>query len=164
MADLPLRYVDSDVFLGWLKKEADKVDECQTVIKGAEEGKVRLVTSSVTLIEVIKLDRVLEIPETDQEKVTAFFQHDWIIVRQLDLRIAKYARELIWKHGFRWKDAAHVATAVIERIPRMDTFDGELIKQSGQIGDPPLIIGRPDLPREATFDDALAEMDGDDTG
>ena len=91
-----------------------------------------------------------------------FFLHEWIVVRLLDLRIAKFARELIWKYGFTPKDSVHVATAVVERIPRMDTFDGELIKRSGQIGEPPLTIGRPDLAYEATLDDALAEMDPDD--
>jgi hypothetical protein len=50
---------------------------------------------------------------------------------------------------------------VLERIPRMDTFDGELIRRSGEIGEPPLIIGRPDLPREQTFDD-IAPDAGDD--
>jgi len=159
VSNLPRRYVDSDVFLGWLKKESDKVDECRSVIKGAEEGKVQLVTSALTLVEVIKLERGKEIPAEAQQKVAEFFLHDWIIVRNLDMRIARYAREVIWKHGFAPKDAIHIATAVIERIPRLDTFDGELIKRSGEIGDPPLIIGRPDLPRETTFDDALAELD-----
>ena len=49
-----VRYVDSDVFLGWLQREPDNVDECRTVIRGAEEGKVRLVTPSSTLVEVIE--------------------------------------------------------------------------------------------------------------
>lgn len=61
----PLRYVDSDVFLGWLKNEPDKVDECRTVIKGAEAGNVKLVTSSITLTEVIKLEKGREIPADD---------------------------------------------------------------------------------------------------
>ena len=153
------RYVDSDVFLGWLKNESDKVDECRTVIRAAEEGRVQLVTSSITLTEVIKLEKGREIPETDQAKVDAFFKHEWIIVRLVDRKIAEYARQLVWKHGFDIKDSIHVATAVVERIPRMDTCDGELIKRSGQIGDPPLIIGRPDLPHEASFEDLLAEDD-----
>jgi predicted nucleic acid-binding protein len=159
---VPLRYVDSDVFLGWLKKEPDKVDECRTVIRGAEEGRVKLVTSSLTLVEVIKLERGREIPESAQQAVTDFFKHEWIIVRNLDFRVAAYARELIWKHNFMPKDSVHVATAVIERIPRLDTFDGELIRRSGEIGDPPLIIGRPDLPREVSFDDALADLEPDE--
>lgn len=160
MATLPpRRYVDSDVFLGWLKNEPDKVEECRTVIRGAEEGLIVLVTSSLTLTEVIKLGPGREILETDQQKVVDFFKHEWIIVRLLDRRIAEYARQLIWKHGFAPKDSIHVATAVIERIPRMDTCDAELIGKSGQIGEPPLIIGRPDLQHQSTFDDVTAEQD-----
>jgi hypothetical protein len=43
----------------------------------------------------------------------------------------------------------------------MDTCDGELIKRSGEIGDPPLIIGRPDLPHETSFEDMLADQNAD---
>jgi SAM-dependent methyltransferase len=43
----------------------------------------------------------------------------------------------------------------------MDTFEGNLIKRSGQIGDPPLTIGRPDLPREMTFADLTEQNEGE---
>jgi hypothetical protein len=46
----------------------------------------------------------------------------------------------------------------------MDTCDGELIKRSGEIGDPPLIIGRPDLPHETSFEDMLADQNADRLG
>ncbi len=154
----PNRYVDSDVFLGWLKKEPDKFEECRTVIKGAEGGRVKLVTSSITLVEVIKLGPGREIPESSQQMVVDFFKHEWIVVRQLDRRIAEQARLLIWKYGFAPKDSVHVATALIEGIDRMDTFDKELIKRSGEMGNPPLAIGRPNLPHVVSFDDALAEQ------
>lgn len=49
----PVRYWDSDAFLGWLKAEPDKIDECRGVIRAAENGDLRLVTSSLTLTEVI---------------------------------------------------------------------------------------------------------------
>ena len=133
------------------------------MIKGAEAGNVKLVTSSITVTEVIKLGKGREIPEDDQEKVVGFFRHEWIIVRMVDREVAEYARQLIWKYGFVVKDSIHVspATAVIERIPRMDTCDGELIKRSGEIGDPPLIIGRPATPHETSFEDMLADQNAD---
>ena len=48
------RYWDSNVFLGWLNDEKDKAPECEGVLDAAEEGKVEIVTSALTLTEVIK--------------------------------------------------------------------------------------------------------------
>ena len=90
--------------------------------------------------------------------IRGFFMHDWIVVRQLDRPTAEYARALIWQHNFDPKDAIHVATAVLARAPNLDTFDGDLIKRSGQIGDPPLVIARPNVPEQLTLDDV--DQDG----
>jgi predicted nucleic acid-binding protein len=152
----PLRYWDSDAFLGWLKTEPDKVDECRGVIRAAENGDLRLVTSSLTLTEVIKLKDKAPLLRDADVQIREFFKHEWIVVRQLDRLTAEYARELIWDHGFDPKDSIHVATAVMARVPYLDTFDGKLISQSGQIGDPPLIIGRPDVAEQLTLDDVEA--------
>ena len=48
-----------------------------------------------------------------------------------------------WKHNVAPKNAAHVATALLARVPDFDTFDGDLIRRRGEIGDPPLINARP---------------------
>lgn len=154
----PLRYWDSDAFLGWLKAEPDKVDECRGAIRAAEKGELRLVTSSLTLTEVIKLKGKAPLLRDADALIREFFKHDWIVVRQLDRLTAEYARELIWDHGFHPKDAVHVATAVLARVPYLDTFDGDLIKQTGQIGDPPLIIGRPAVEEQLSI---LDEPDQD---
>jgi len=159
----PLRYWDSCAFLGWLANEADKVDECRGVIRAAEDGNLRLVTSSLTLTEVIKLKSQTPLPPDKEPEIRAFFMHDWIVVRQLDRRTAEYARELIWQHTFDPKDAVHVATAVLARVPHFDTFDGDLIKRSGHIGDPPLVIARPYVPEQLGLDlsdQASSDEDG----
>jgi hypothetical protein len=51
-----------------------------------------------------------------------------------------------WNHKVKPKDAIHVATALDAGVGQFDTFDGDLIALSGQIGNPPLVIGRPNLP------------------
>lgn len=154
----PLRYWDSNAFLGWLAHEADKVDECRGVIRAAEAGQLRIVTSSLTLTEVIKLKSHAPLPPEKEPLIRDFFRHQYIVVRQLDRFTAEYARDLIWRHGFAPKDSIHVATAVMARVPHLDTFDGDLIAKSGQIGDPPLIIGRPDVPEQLTMDDVEPEV------
>jgi predicted nucleic acid-binding protein len=152
-----LRYWDSDAFLGWLKEEPDKIDDCRGVIRAAEKGGLRLVTSSLTLTEVIKLKGKPSLPKDKDEAIRVFFKHDWIIVRQLDRTTAEYARGLVWDYGLDPKDSIHVATAILSRVPCLDTFDGKLIKRTGQIGNPPLLIARPNLPEQLTLDDEIGD-------
>jgi predicted nucleic acid-binding protein len=153
----PVRYWDSCAFLGWLAEEPDKVDECRGVIRAAEHGDLRITTSALTLAEVIKLKSKTPLPQDKEATISAFFMHDYIIVRQLDRKTAERARELIWRHNFDSKDAVHVATALSARVPHLDTFDGPMIARSGQIGDPPLIIGRPAVPEQLTLDEAESD-------
>jgi hypothetical protein len=56
----------------------------------------------------------------------------------------------------------HVATAVLARVPHFDTFDGDLIKRSGQIGDPPILIARPNVPEQLGL--PLIEHEAGDDG
>lgn len=156
----PLRYWDACAFLGYLANEADKLDECRGVIRAAQEGNLRIVTSSLTLTEVIKLKSQTPLPQEKEPVIRDFFLHPWIVVQQLDRRTAEYARELIWQHNFDPKDAVHVATAVLARVPYFDTFDGDLIRRSGDIGDPPLIIARPSVDEQMQLIEPEAGDDG----
>jgi predicted nucleic acid-binding protein len=150
------RYWDSDAFLGWLAEETDKVNECRPVIRAAEEGKTLIVTSALTLAEVLLLRGGPPIAADKAELVERFFEHEYILVHDLDRRTAQRAQQLVWHHGIKPKDAIHVATAIDSGVDRMETFDGDLIKKSGTVGDPPLEIGRPNEP--GTLFDAAVEM------
>ena len=148
----PLRYWDACTFLGWLNEEVDKIDECRAVINMAKANETRIVTSSITLAEVVKLKGHAAITKDKEETIRAFFMHEWIVVEELDRFTAEYARQLVWAHGLDPKDCIHVATAVGARVPLLETFDAELLKRSGQIGDPPLLISRPELPPQGALD------------
>jgi hypothetical protein len=86
------------------------------------------------------------IPAESAEKVQRFFEHEYIVVNDLDRRLAEQAQKLVWHHSIRPKDAVHVASAIDAKVDRMETFDDGLIKQSGTVGAPPLEIGRPNEP------------------
>lgn len=154
----PLRYWDSVTFLGWLANEPDKLDACRGVIRAAERGELRIVTSALTLTEVIKLKSKTPLPQEKEPLIKGFFQQSYIVIREVDRQVAEYARELIWAHGFQAKDSIHVATAVLSRVPHLDTFDKQLIGQSGMIGDPPLIIGHPDIPEQLGLDELIGDL------
>lgn len=141
----PLHYWDSCTFLAVLKNEHDKIEECLTVLRAAQERKLLIVTSALTFIEVIKLEKGQpKLTREVENKIRDFFKHDWIVIRDVDRPTGELARELMWQHeALRPKDSVHVATAVRHQTNFLDTFDEDLIKLSGMIGNPPLIIQRP---------------------
>jgi predicted nucleic acid-binding protein len=152
------RYWDANAFLGWLSREPDKVALCRPVIDAARAGNVIIITSALTIAEVLWLKG------QRAKAIEDFFRHRWIVIRELDRFVAEEARELVWEKNVKPKDAIHVATALRQdvEIDQLDTFDGPLIKLSGTIGDPPLLIGEPSLPPKLPFDDSEddAESEG----
>lgn len=151
------RYWDAATFVAWLADEAGRVDKCRPVIKAAEAGQLTIVTSSLSLVEVIKLKSHAPFTPDKGNMIQQFFMHEYIVVRQLDRHLAEVARSLIWDHGFDPKDAVHVATALATRVDQLDTFDDDLCTKSKAIGNPPLLIGAPDLPEQLEME----ELDDD---
>lgn len=127
------------------------MDECRGVIVAAEEGRARIVTSSLTLVEVIKLKKHPPLARDREHMISEFFLHDYIVVRQLDRFLAEQARRLVWYEGIDPKDAVHVATALRAKVEQLDTFDKGLIKKAGTLGDPPLAIGHPNIAEQLSF-------------
>lgn len=70
---LELIYWDSDAFLGWFQEEAGKVDLCQGTIERSKTGEVVVVTSTLTLAEVLWMRGGPRIPEEKADKVRRFF-------------------------------------------------------------------------------------------
>lgn len=148
------RYWDSDCFLGWFKKnEPDKAADCQGVVQAAELGEAKIVTSALTLTEVIKLKNHPSLKAEDEAIIKKFFENDFIIIRNVDRFVAEHARELIWKYPhLKPKDSIHVATAIDSEVDVLDTFDGDLLRLDGKIGNPGLKITKPDMPYQHELD------------
>lgn len=126
------------------------MDQCRQVIEEAKAGKVLIVTSALTLTEVLLRRGKPPIPIEDAKKVQDFFQHEWIVVRELDRATAEEARDVVWNHGVPPKDAIQVATAlrvhVLSPLEQLDTYDeDDLWPLSETLGAPPLKIGPPEL-------------------
>ena len=137
------RYWDSDCFLGWLQAEQDKEASCGGVLQAAEDGKVLILTSALTVAEVLALRNATPIPATERAKVEAFFRNDYIVVRNITRHVAEMAREYVWDHGVKPKDALHVATAIDASLELLNTFDRQLLRKSGLLGNPRLVIEEP---------------------
>jgi predicted nucleic acid-binding protein len=138
-----IRYWDSATFLAWLLPEESRLADCRGVVRAAERGDTLIVTSAVTLTEVIHLKGHLPVGCAQEAKITKFFAHSWISVRSTDSFVAEMARQLIWRHGVKPKDAIHLATAVRWKVPLFETFDDELIALDRKLGKPPLRTAKP---------------------
>lgn len=139
------RYWDSGCFMAVFNKEIGRHEECQSVLYAAERGEFRIITSALTLTEVIKI-KGKHISADAEDRVCAFFEHEWIIVRDVDRFIAEQARAFIWKHKLQPYDAIHLATAYRMKLQHLDTYDRvDLGKLDGLLGSPPMKIGEPPL-------------------
>jgi predicted nucleic acid-binding protein len=141
------RYWDSCCFLGWLKDEPDKIDECRSILRSAEQGHIKIVTSAVTLTEVVRLKGSVRLAEEDEARIKAFFEHPYILIANLDRFVAEKARGLCWTFpALKPKDALHIASAIHTECPYLDTFDADVLGLNGKLSGVMLHIGRPAIP------------------
>ncbi|HET6274341.1 MAG TPA: PIN domain-containing protein [Candidatus Cybelea sp.] len=132
MTDKPKRivYWDSDAFLGLINGEADKINECDEVWREAQQSRFQIVTSTLTIAEVIFMKGVPKLDPAKRPIVTAFFRSGWIVMRPVTRSIAELARDVVWDNAIKPKDAIHIASAAADKIAEMHSFDGDLINKS----------------------------------
>ena len=157
MPQKKILYWDADCFLGFLKKETDKIKLCKGTTTQAKEGNLIIVTSAITLIEVVKLDRQLRLKAKDEKIIRDFFKNPYIHIHNVDREISTIARDLIWKHSLAQRDSIHVATALKLKLDKMHTFDTQLHGLSGKHGNPKLQICKPDIQHQMEFGDLNGE-------
>jgi len=136
-------YWDSDPFLGWLQNEAGKVDLCSGTIKRAQDGEVLIVTSALTIAEVLWRRNAPKLAEDKLSLLRKFFRRSHIRVVNVSRVIAEEAQDVVMNYNVRPKDAVHVASAIHHGINILETFDEGLLAQSGKIGAPSLTIRKP---------------------
>jgi predicted nucleic acid-binding protein len=136
-------YWDSDCFLGWLQAEPSKVELCEGTLERANQGDVLIFTSTLTMAEVLWLKGGPPIPQQKADLVRRFFRRSYMRLRNVTRTVSESAQELVWNNGVRPKDAIHVATALEAKANAFETFDEALLKKSGTIGRPALIVRKP---------------------
>lgn len=156
-----LIYWDSDAFLGALQEEPGKRDRCDGTIARAKAGEVLIVTSTLTIAEVLWLRNAPRIPHDKAAILRRFFRHTYFRFRNVTRTVSESAQDLVWFHSIKPKDAIHVATALDAGIPTLETFDDDLLKKSGKIGTTSLEIRMP-LPvdQQVLFPDSETRVDG----
>lgn len=162
MADPQKIYWDSCVWISLINNEAGKARLCRGVIEEAEKGKVQLWTSSLTLAEVFKKKcdgKTLSIEEAHDADFETFIEQEFLVEVQLDHDVGVLARRLLRKHPELKKpaDAIHLASAVLNNIDELQTFDGEnLLSLNGKVerrDGRPLVIRNPPEPAQISLFD-----------
>lgn len=141
------RYWDSSAFLGFFADQHDRRKKCRPVVSRAQNGEIEIVTSALTISECLFMPEGNLLPREHRSKVRQFFQHEFIVIVQIDRPTALRSQDLVWDHHVAAKDALHLASALsVDDLEQFDTFDGPLQKLDGKLGSsPPLRIGEPNL-------------------
>lgn len=114
-------------------------DSCLYVLEMAQRGECRIWTSTFTLAEVFKRKCDMEmvgLAEGYDEKFEDLIEQDFVMKIQVDMDVGTVARRLLRKFPKIGKpqDAIHVASALLENIDELHTFDREdLLSMSGQL-------------------------------
>jgi predicted nucleic acid-binding protein len=134
-------YWDACIWIALIQKEKiplpsggieDREQMCRSVIEAAKKGRLEIATSTLCLAEVCKhLDLRAATPA---DKIAEFFEHDYILLVNVDRYVGELARELMLHGHSKLKppDAIHLATAAITQgIEQMHTFDRDLLDLDG---------------------------------
>jgi len=141
-------YWDSDAFLGWLQAEPGKAELCAGTLRRADQGEVLILTSTLTIAEVLWMRGAPMIPQEKAEIVRKFFRRSYMRMRNVTRAISESAQDLVWNHNIKPKDAIHVATALDATVFALETFDDGLLNKTGKIGSPSLVIRKPLAPAQ----------------
>ena len=122
-------YWDSNAFLAWLQNESDREPACRDTLLAAQNGEFLIVSSALTIAEVLWLRGAPKLTEDKADILNRFFRRSFIRVVNLDRKIAQRAQRVVWENGIKPKDAIHVATALQYQCPILETFDLPLIEK-----------------------------------
>jgi predicted nucleic acid-binding protein len=149
--DRKIVYWDTAAFLALLNKDADDpgCESCEDVWNVCENGLMSLVTSTLTIAEVIHLKGTPKLDPSKRPLINSFFRASHIIQKPLTRAIAELARDVVWDSGIMPKDAIHIATAAYYKVGVFHTFDrGLLDKGNVVIGGFDMAICKPHAQRQ----------------
>lgn len=150
-------YLDSTIFIGWIKGEVvDRVDRQRVathLLTLAERKVFKIYICAVTLAEVHKRrrDPVALTPDQD-ERILEFFEHDFFEVMDVDRQIGEEANRLCRQLGLLPNDAIHLACALRGRSDVLLTWDKSFAakKHPGIRIEEPQILGQLSLPESGS--------------
>jgi predicted nucleic acid-binding protein len=161
-------YWDSCTYLDFLKGDHALHAMMLALMQDWQEGKVSLVTSALTIAEVLWVkceDGAARsmIPKAKEKEIRSLFDPQPpadLLVVEVSRLTAEHARDLVWQHGIKPKDSIHVASALEAKCDVFHSNDKPLCKFSGRIGGNPILrIEPPKGERQETMSQILDEAD-----
>lgn len=130
-------YWDASVFLCFLsEEEKERRRICEDVLHAGKDGKVEIVTSMFTLVEVIR-PKAIKHPHTlTQEQVSklrGMFRWQWLKKIQIHEQLALDASDLALDYRLKPADAIHAATAIAEKCDELQSWDRDFNKVASRI-------------------------------
>jgi len=102
----------------------DRETMCRAVIRQAEAKPqlIEIATSALSLVEVCKHPKSKSTKTSD---LAAYFEHDYVLLVNLDRFSGEKARELMQAgySGLKPPDAIHIASALVSNAEELHTFD-----------------------------------------
>jgi predicted nucleic acid-binding protein len=110
-------YFDSSVFIGWIKGEViGRIDRRAVADHNfhlAQQKTFQIYTSAVTLAEVHKIrGKPGALDATQDEAILTFFEHEYIMIIDVDREIGEEANRHCRAFGLQPMDALHLACAL----------------------------------------------------
>ena len=126
---------DANVTIDAIQQDAEHWQDIAPYLKEAENGRLTIVLSEVTVSEVTTLNGLNGVGVSVQDQarlIRDWLENPYIVRRTFDRGIAELAVELGRLHHIkRAGDKAVVATAVFYEVPIIHTYDGKLLALDG---------------------------------
>jgi predicted nucleic acid-binding protein len=104
--------MDTSPFIYLVEKHPLYEDRVVTIFGQVSTGHIQVVTSTLTLTEVLTMPFIKNQPQYVREYREMLLNTESILSVDVDKTIAERAAELRAKYGFKTPDALHVATAL----------------------------------------------------
>ena len=120
-------YLDANVYISAFKgpttEPAGRAETSAQILKLAEQGQFQIAASTFLYTEVIRVPGTGQIPANVEATITGYLEREFIAWIEVDLPLARKARELARQHGLKPADAVHLATAIRANCDQLMTWD-----------------------------------------
>jgi predicted nucleic acid-binding protein len=132
-------YWDSSIFLCFLNRDEElRRNICEDILQHASMEELRIVTSTYTIVEVIRpkrksIPRAATLRPEEIKKIKDMFRWPFIITIELDDRTAHLASDLARDYGLQPADSVHAASAILWKADVLQAWDRDFSSIAHQI-------------------------------